>query len=140
MRAMRAGFSMVEAVVALAIAAVGLTAILELQQQIAINQARHERALARMAMRQNSLVIIRDLNPEASPDGELKIDESQILNWTSTPVSPLRRSIGLPAGDAGFNVRLYEVSVTVTDKRSNLTDRFTVERLGWKALPRASYE
>ena len=125
---------------ALAIAAVGLTAILELQQQIASNQARHERALARLTLHQNGLVLIRDLNPEATPEGELSLDESQTLSWTSTALSPLRRSIGLPAGDAGFNVRLYEVNVTVIDKRSGLTDKFTVERLGWKALPREKYE
>ena len=131
---------MVEAVVALAIAAVGLTAILELQQQIASNQARHERALARLTMHQNGLVLIRDLNPEASPEGELDLGPGQKLTWSSRAISPLRRSIGIPAGDAGFNVRLYEVSVTILNKPKNLTDRFTVERLGWKGLPREKFE
>lgn len=130
----RAGFSMVEAVVALAIASVGLTAILALQQQLAANQIKHQRTLDRLSLRQSALSLVTALNPEAQPNGETSLSDTVVMSWTSVPFTPLRRSIGIPTGDGQFNVRLYHVKVTLKDRRRNINDQFTVDRLGWKAL------
>jgi Tfp pilus assembly protein PilV len=130
----RAGFSMVEAVVALAIASVGLTAILALQQQLAANQIKHQRTLDRLSLRQSALSVVTALNPEAQPNGETSLSNTVVMSWTSVPFTPARRSIGMPTGDGQFNVRLYHVTVTLKDRRRNIDDQFTVDRLGWQSL------
>jgi len=130
----RAGFSLVEAVVALAIASVGLTAILALQQQLAANQIKHQRTLDRLSLRQSALSLVTALNPEAKPNGETSLSNTVVMSWTSVPFTPVRRSIGMPTGDGQFNVRLYHVTVTLKDRRRNIDDQFTVDRLGWQSL------
>ena len=134
MRRSRAGFSVIEAVVAMAIAAIALTAILSLQQQMAASQVRYEAALHRLALRRAAIVLIRDINPLTTPTGKATIAPGLIMDWTSdTRVQP-RRAIGLAANDGAFDVGLYTVSVRLHDQNGKMVDQFRVERLGWSPL------
>lgn len=126
------GFSLIEALIALGIAAVALTAILELQHQLALGQIRNDAAVERLTRRHNAIVVIRDLNPLAQPQGESVLGPGQSIQWTSEAVSPIRRSIGFPRGDGVYDVQLFRVTVRLDNGRASAGEVFTVERLGWR--------
>lgn len=134
-RRSRAGFSIIEALIALTIAAIGLTAVLELQHQLTAGQVRYEAALKRITLRRAAMALIAGLNPEDKPTGQTELSPTLKLTWSSRAETPLRRNTGQPAGDGGFNVRLYAVTARLTDASGRLVDSFEVERLGWKRLP-----
>lgn len=128
----RAGFSLVEALVALSIAAIGLTAILELQRQFADGQRRYEQALARSDMQRNALALLTDLNPHDRPTGSIELATGVTLNWTSTPIAPAKLDTGVPFGDGMFEVQLYRVDATITPTGNAPLQSFSVDRMGWR--------
>ena len=134
MRRSRAGFSVIEAVVAMAIAAIALTAILSLQQQMAASQVRHEAALHRLGLRRAAIVLIRDINPLTTPSGTAAIAPGLVMEWTAETRVPPRRGIGFGGSDSEFSVGLYTVSVRLQDRDGKTVDQFRVERVGWKRL------
>jgi general secretion pathway protein I len=127
----RSGFSVIEALVALTIAAIGLTAVLELQHQLATGQARYEAALKRVSLRRSAMAIISDLNPESRPAGDVALNPSLRLTWSSTALTPIKRNAGLGGGDGVFDVQLFSVEVRLLSKAGTVLDSFNVERLGW---------
>jgi type II secretory pathway pseudopilin PulG len=126
-----AGFSLLEAIIALAIAAVCLGAVLELQHQLVSGQRRHEAALKRAELQRNALILLRELNPQEQPTGEITLPPDMILRWTSEPISEGKTSAGVPRGDGAFYVQLYRVDAEALSARGDLIQAFRVERLGW---------
>jgi len=134
MRRARAGFSVVEAVVAMAIAAIGLTAILSLQHQLAVSQARNEAKLRSLSLRRAVLTLIRDVNPMAKAAGQMRIAPGLTVSWTSRTIMPPVRGAGFGEGDSAFMVALYELTVITVNDQQAVLDEFKVERLGWQRL------
>ncbi len=134
MRRGRAGFSVVEAVVAMAIAAIGLTAILSLQHQLAVSQARNEAKLHNLALRRAALTLIRDINPMAQASGQMRIAPGLTVSWTSRTIMPPVRGIGFGDRNSAYMVALYELTVITVDNQQAVLDQFRVERLGWQRL------
>ena len=118
----------------MAIAAIGLTAILSLQQQLATNQARYEAVLHRLALRRAAITLVKDINPAEQPSGQLQISQNLSVTWDASPLQPLRRGIGFGGSDSQFEVGLYELTVRLNDQNQKRLDQFTVERLGWHRL------
>lgn len=130
----RSGFSLIEAMVALAIASVCLLALFGLQRQLASGQRRAEVAVARAETQRNILALVRELNPAAEPAGSTALPDGERLSWTSRPAGPARRALQ-PSGAAGpFAVQLYEVSASLTDGAGISQGSVIVERLGWRRL------
>ncbi len=134
MRRSRSGFSVIEAVVAIAIAAIGLTAILGLQQQLARSQAREEAALNRHNIRRAAIVLVRDINPYQRPTGQNLIAPGLSVSWTSEAIVRPIQGLGFGGAPSAFQVGLYNVTVQIEDANHTVLDQFTVERLGWKRL------
>lgn len=130
----RAGFSLIEALVALAIASVCLVAIFGLQQQLARSQVRYEAAQARAQTRRNILALIRDLNPTAQPLGEVALPGDERLTWTSRPAGPARSALTLAGAPGAFVVQLYVVEAMLTDQAGAPRDTVSVERMGWRRV------
>ena len=130
----KGGFSLIEALVALSIAAISLTAILELQQQLARGQEHAEAAMRRVTLRQNMLVAVRDLNPMVHPDGDVTLPPNLTLRWTSEPLTPEKLNTGFPTGEGLFKVRLYRVTIAALDAGNSQLATLSVERLGWVSL------
>jgi general secretion pathway protein I len=128
------GFSLIEALVALSIAAISLTAILELQQQLARGQEHAEAAMRRVTLRQNMLVAVSNLNPMAQPEGDMQLPPNLTLHWTSEPISPEKLNSGFPSGEGLFRVRLYRVTITAAGADHSQLATLSVERLGWVSL------
>ncbi len=134
----RAGFSLIEALVALAIASVCLLALFGLQRQLVSAQRRYEAATARAEAQRNVMALIRDIDPETQPEGSTALPDGEHLSWTSRPVSPLRPAL-TPGGEAGpYVVRLHLVKAALTDARGAVKGVVSVERMGWRPAPRAA--
>lgn len=126
-----AGFSLLEAMVALAIAAMSLAALMGLQYQLIEGQRRNEAAIARADLRKNALVLVREVNPDERPEGEIALSSDRTVRWTSTALTEPRLSAGFPNGDGQYTVTLYRLSVEVVGADGATLDAFEVERLGW---------
>jgi prepilin-type N-terminal cleavage/methylation domain-containing protein len=127
----RAGFTLLEALTALAIAAMALAAVFELQHQLVNGQRAYEQALRQVEDRRNAMTYVRDLNPDEAPEGEIALPPDRIVRWYSTPLTEQVLSTDFPTGDGEFFVTLYVVTVEIADAQNQVLDRFEVEKLGW---------
>lgn len=128
------GFSLIEALVALAIAAMALAAVFSLQRQLAEGEQRHTRALQLVALQKNALALTRDLNPTAEPAGVFQLAGGQTVRWTSQPLTPPRTNTGLPTGEGAFEVRLYRVHVDIIERTGKRLGGLDFDRVGWRRL------
>jgi len=130
----RRGLSVLEAMVAIAILAIAIAPLLEVQRQIARAHQRYDGAYQRMTLRSNAFAVLRDLNPMETPEGRLELAPDVEMRWNAAPISEEVLSTVYPNGDGQFNVALYAVEVEVADKTSGLDNKFSVERMGWRRV------
>lgn len=128
----RQGFSLVEALVALAIASMTLMAIFELQMQMSRGQARAAAAIEQASIQENALAMTRHLNPMETPQGFLNLPDGSRLGWSSEAIGQPRTNVGFPAGTGQFEVQLYSVTVTVERIGGQSPAPLVFERLGWR--------
>lgn len=129
----RAGFSLIEALIALSIAAMTLTAIFELQTQMVRAQQRASQGLDEVAAQENALALTRDLNPMAEPEGALRLPDGDTVRWTSEPLAPPRIGGGFPNGDGLFEVQQFTVTVTIERATGRALAPLVFDRVGWRA-------
>ncbi len=134
MQRARQGFSLIEALVALAIAAMVLTAIFELQQQMARGQRRAADALEQVAAQENALALTRDLNPMEQPEGVIELPDGDVVRWTSTPKTEPRTNAGFPTGDGAFQVQLFTLTVQVERRNGRSPAPLVFDRMGWRRM------
>ena len=134
----REGFSLIEALVALAIASMCLLVLFGLQRQLISAQRRYEAAVARAEAQRNVLSLVRELNPEAQPQGAAELPGGERLAWTSRAVSLLRPARTPGGGASPYLVRLSVVQATLTDARGAVKGAVSVERMGWRPAPRGA--
>jgi len=132
----KAGFSLIEALVALIIAALALAGVLELQRQLADGQARYERALMVSALERDALALTADLNPTATPEGSAPLAAGRSIAWTSAPRTAPALNTGSAADGRRFEVRLYRVTVRVLDRGGAPLGELSFDRVGWRKLER----
>ncbi|QYF86433.1 prepilin-type N-terminal cleavage/methylation domain-containing protein [Brevundimonas sp. PAMC22021] len=134
MRRAREGFSLIEALIALAIAAMTLTAIFELQQQMIRGQRRAADAMEQVAAQENALALTRDLNPLEQPEGTLELPEGDTIRWSSEPQTELRTNAGFPTGDGLFQVQLFTVTVEIDRRNGRSPAPLVFDRMGWRRM------
>lgn len=127
----KAGFSLLEALVALTIAAVSLAALMGMQHQLVDAQRRADAAIARADLKKNALVLIREVNPDELPEGEVVLPPNRTVRWIATALTEPKLSAGFPNGDGRFMVTLYRLSVEIVDDQGTVIEAFEVERMGW---------
>lgn len=128
----KAGFTLMEALIALAIAATTLGAIMGIQQQLINAQRQNDRILKTSNIERDALALIKDVNPTSTPEGEIELPPSLMVRWTSEAVSDDKLTAGFPRGDGNYTATLYSVSVTVQDgSGQDVIAPFKVERVGW---------
>lgn len=133
-RSDRAGFSLIEALVALAIAAMTLTAIFELQIQMARGQERAVEAMAQVTAQENAIALLRELNPMADPEGEIAIPDGDVIQWSSTPIDRPIVNAGFPSGNGGFEVQRFTVEVRIDRREGRPPPPLSFQRMGWRRL------
>jgi prepilin-type N-terminal cleavage/methylation domain-containing protein len=128
----KAGFSLLEAMVALAIGAMVLAALAGLQHAFIDAQMRHDATLTASNLQRDVLVLIRDIHPAERPDGEIALPPDRTIIWTSEAVSDAKLTTGFPQGDGNYTATLFALTVRVQDASGrDVITPFTVERVGW---------
>lgn len=126
------GFSILEALVAMAIIAGAFLPLLMLQGQLTRTALAVERSEQLLRGKTNALSYLRTLNPSLRPEGEEPLGDGISMAWQSTPLTQPRpvRSMG---GEVGrFNITLYEVSCTLSFPDGR-TSTFSSSQVGWIA-------
>ena len=134
MRPAREGFSLIEALVALSIAAMTLTAIFELQQQMIRGQRRAADAMEQVAAQENALALTRDLNPMEQPQGTIELPQGDTVRWSAEPKTEMQTNAGFPTGDGLFQVQLFTVKVEVERRNGRPPAPLAFDRMGWRRM------
>jgi general secretion pathway protein I len=128
------GFSLIEALVALIIAAISLAAVLELQRQLADGQARYERALLIAQLQRDALALTADTNPADQPEGRVPLAAGRALRWRAEPRSAVALNTGSAASGRRFAMQLYRVRVDILDPSGAAMSQIAFDRVGWRRL------
>lgn len=132
----RSGFTLIEALVALAIAAMTMTAIFQLQVQMARGQQRAQAVLQQVTRQENALALVRDINFMERPSGQFAVPGEDVIRWRAEPRGTPRRTIA--TGTAGrYEVQLYEVTVQIERPGGRSPPDIVIERVGWRRLDTA---
>ncbi|WP_158613418.1 prepilin-type N-terminal cleavage/methylation domain-containing protein [Luteimonas sp. 100069] len=126
------GFSLLEAVVALAIlAAAGLALFAAMAQSMQMVGRAEDSRNADAAMR-NALAWVEQSNPAESPSGELSFPPYSVA-WTSALLEPERPSAAGNLQPGLHDVGLYRLRV-VLRRDSVVIREFDVRRIGWRQV------
>jgi prepilin-type N-terminal cleavage/methylation domain-containing protein len=130
------GFSLIEALVALIIAAISLAAVLELQRQLADGQARYERTLEIAQLQRDALALTANINPEAQPEGRVPLAAGRSLRWRAEPRGAPALNTGSATAGRRFMLQLYRVDVDILDASGATMGQVGFDRVGWRRLDR----
>lgn len=131
-RARTAGFSLMEALMALAIAAAVLGGVLMMQHQMVDSQRRSDTQLRNANLQRNALALVKDINPAETPEGEISLPPNITVRWTSEAIGDSKLTTGFPVDDGNFTATLYALTVSVQDDGGrDVIPAFKVERVGW---------
>lgn len=146
-----AGFSLLEAIVALAVIATALLPLYALQQRTTELALRVEEAGRLDGWWRTALPEALSINPMLRCEGESDYGEF-VLSWTCSELAPVTRNAvpasavaamqRLQAGEdpeeamrplpGSFDVGLYEFELTVTGRSEAVSASRTIRRLGWR--------
>lgn len=128
----RSGFTLIEALVALTITAMTMTAIFQLQTQMARGQRRAEAVLRQVAMQENALALVRDINVMERPIGEFVLPDGDVIRWRAVPKEAVKRNTALGGAYGRFEVQLFEVTVEIERPGGPNPPDMIIERVGWR--------
>lgn len=125
------GFTVLEALVALAILAAAFIPLLGMQSQFVARMAAQERLQSRLSAQAAMAARLEEVNFSQHNTGRLSGDGYNAA-WQAVPRGPVLSS-RLSSGDpARFNLQAYNVNITVSyaDGRQ---DRWQIPGMGWQA-------
>ena len=127
-----AGFTLLEAIVALVVFTVGAFALYGwLSTNILTLNRISERQQIESTMR-SALDLIRRTNPMETPVGQRDVGNLTV-SWTSVPVEPPRPNVFQDGMPGIFNVGLYDATVHVL-RDGREVHVFHVRQVGWKQM------
>lgn len=125
----QAGFTLLEAIVAMVIMAVCMMALYGWLSANTISVTRAQAQTRDIADARSALAIVESLNPMAEPSGEREMPPLKV-SWQSREITPARPGIGQAGFPTLFDFALYEVAVEVR-RDGQLVKEFNVRRVGW---------
>lgn len=124
-----AGFTLLEAIVALVVFTMGALALYGWLSTNTITLMRiRDRQQVEQALL-SSLDLIRRSNPMKTPSGRREVGDL-VVSWSSTPLEPPRPNVDQSGSPAIYMVGLYEVDVRVLRDQREL-QTFRVRQVGW---------
>ena len=131
LRARIGGFTLLEAIVAMAIMATSLIALYG-WLATSIQSIRHvQEQRASLADARTALAFMRGINPMETPSGERTVPPL-IVRWTSTPATPVTQGMNGIGSTSLFDLALYDVDVTVLREDTPVRS-FKIRLAGWVA-------
>ena len=131
-RLRREGFSLIEALVALTIAATTLAAIFELQIQMVRGQERATQALEQVAAQENAIALLSSLNPMEQPVGSVAAPNGDTIRWSSEPRGQPVLAAGFPTGDGQYLMQKFTLTVEIERATGRSPAPMTFDRVGWR--------
>lgn len=132
MRRESRGFTLLEAIVALAILAAGGMALFAALNTSMRSIERVDAASQRDTATLNALSRIEQLNPMLEPQGDEALGAWR-LRWTAAPVEPPRDGLTDYLQPGYFEVGLYRVDVELLSG-TRVEHRFVVRKAGWRQV------
>ncbi|HSD17996.1 MAG TPA: prepilin-type N-terminal cleavage/methylation domain-containing protein [Thermomonas sp.] len=127
-----AGFTLLEAIVALVVFSMGAFALYGwLSTNIITLERIRDRQEIEAAMH-SALDIVRRTNPMETPSGQRQAG-TLLISWTSEPLESLRPNVDQSGWPGFYTVGLYEATVRVMRDGQEL-QVFRVRQIGWKQV------
>jgi len=126
------GFSVLEAMIAMAILSVALIPLLTLQAQFVRSVETFERAQIRMEVRDSVLTYIEKLNLSLTPSGNMDLGAAN-MEWTASLAGLPQMSRGDNGVDGRFEMALYNVNIQI-EYNNGQEDKFIVRGIGWRPV------
>lgn len=132
------GFSVLEAMIAMALLAAAFLPLLALQSQFVTAVDGLERAEARLYTRDMVIARLQSVNLSLKPAGEM-ITAYGIINWKAEPAMPPRMAKGNGGAESRYEITLFDVTVQVTpsehlDDLQFKGEEFKLRGLGWRPV------
>ena len=128
-RSFQAGFTLLEAIVALTLLSVVAGTLLVWLNTNIKSLERIESADRRLLALQNATDYLNTVNPMQTPTGEMQLGQI-LLQWQSEPISGVKLSRNATGSVVGiFNLQLFRVDATVSAPDLPAHE-FVLERLG----------
>jgi general secretion pathway protein I len=124
-----AGFTLLEAIVALAILTAGAMALFAALNGALRGIERAEAAARLDTATLNAIALLEAVNPMQQPQGEVMLGEVRVA-WRATPVEAPGPALTDYLQPGLFDVGLYDVAV-VLEVGGRVERRFVLRRAGW---------
>lgn len=125
-----AGFTLLEAIVALTVMGLSLIPLMSYISQSAEQLERAADANEKSLVMQSTLALMDPINPMAEPEGRLPLDERLQVIWRSAVVLEPPEGLLVGAPLSGFRLGFYAVHVDVTRDGAAWLD-FDMRKVGY---------
>jgi len=129
--ATKAGFSVLEALVALALLAAALLPLYALQSSAGRAALAVERAHDRLALDRLAMNHLDPLNPALHQSGELAASGG-FVRWRAEPYGPSRPIVSVTGQAGRFRAQMYRIRVEIAPQHGAVRE-WSMDRIGWTA-------
>lgn len=130
----QAGFSLLEAIVALTIVGLVGTALFTWAASTQSSLSRVREQVAQQDATVNAIEYLKTVNPMLRPEGVQQLGPYE-LRWRAQPLTPVTDAVDYPAGRGAFKVALYRLEVTIDRDDRPQWHRFEVMQVGYRRDP-----
>ena len=124
------GFSLLEAIVALALIGLAGSALFAWLDSTLISASRVREVNSEALLVLVALPLVEQVNPMQSPEGKFEA-AALTVRWKSRPLGDLRDSAPPGENEGLFRMGLYELDVVATGPHDGEA-HFVLRRVGWK--------
>lgn len=124
----RPGFSVMEALAAIAIIAITMIPLFELQRSLSQSTARLQVTAERLDVEASALAFLQVIDPVAEPTGRLEIG-AWTLSWESQLVAMEADADGY-LGPGLYSIYLYDIDAQLT--RGDSQQDLVIRRVAWR--------
>lgn len=123
----RDGFSVVEVLASVALIAIAIIPLYQLQRTLSDAAIRLERAQEILEIQNSALAFLNTVNPAEAPEGATPIGDWQ-MSWTSEQLAFEPDAEGFQ-GQSNYAIGLYEITVVL--QREDTRREFNIRKVGW---------
>ncbi|MGE0282445.1 MAG: prepilin-type N-terminal cleavage/methylation domain-containing protein [Rhodospirillaceae bacterium] len=132
-----AGFTLLEAIVALTVMAAALIPLVTFIAQSADQLTRAGEANEQSLVQQSVLALMEPVNPMAEPEGTIPLDDEITVSWRSEAVVPPPEGTLVGTQLNGYRLGFYGVTVAVSRNGDPWFD-FTMRKVGYQNMRRSN--